>query len=113
MGTLSGGMLRRVGIAQAIVNDPRVLLLDEPTVGLDPQQRVELRQLFRELGASMTIVLSTHLLEDVGSTAQDVVILAVGSVRHHGRVEELATGTSSGPDRTSLEAAYLSYVSTP
>ena len=64
--TLSGGMLRRVGIAQAIVNDPDLLLLDEPTAGLDPEQRVAFRSLLRDLGQRASVVVSTHLVEDVG-----------------------------------------------
>jgi len=62
--TLSGGMLRRVGIAQAIVNQPELLLLDEPTAGLDPEQRVAFRALLREFGQRATVVVSTHLVED-------------------------------------------------
>jgi ABC-2 type transport system ATP-binding protein len=65
--TLSGGMLRRVGIAQAIVNSPDLLLLDEPTAGLDPEQRVSFRSLLRDLGQQATVVVSTHLVEDVGA----------------------------------------------
>ena len=65
--TLSGGMLRRVGIAQAIVNEPELLLLDEPTAGLDPEQRVTFRALLRDLGQRATVVVSTHLVEDVGA----------------------------------------------
>jgi len=68
--TLSGGMLRRVGIAQAIVNDPELLLLDEPTAGLDPEQRVAFRALMRDLGRRGTIVVSTHLVEDVARRAR-------------------------------------------
>ena len=65
--TLSGGKLRRVGIAQAIVNEPELLLLDEPTAGLDPEQRVAFRSLLPELGQRATVVVSTHLVEDVGA----------------------------------------------
>ena len=70
--TLSGGMLRRVGIAQAIVNDPDLLLLDEPTAGLDPEQRVGFRALLRDLGQAATVVVSTHLVEDVGAACSEV-----------------------------------------
>ena len=65
--TLSGGMLRRVGIAQAIVNEPELLLLDEPTAGLDPEQRVAFRELLRDIGQQATVIVSTHLVEDVGA----------------------------------------------
>ncbi len=70
--TLSGGMLRRVGIAQAIVNGPDLLLLDEPTAGLDPEQRVAFRALIRDLGQHATVVVSTHLVEDVGTACSEV-----------------------------------------
>jgi energy-coupling factor transporter ATP-binding protein EcfA2 len=63
------GMLRRVGIAQAIVNDPELLPLDEPTAGLDPEQRVHFRGVLRGLGQRATVVVSTHLVEDVGAAA--------------------------------------------
>jgi ABC-2 type transport system ATP-binding protein len=77
--SLSGGMLRRAGIAQAIVNDPAVLLLDEPTVGLDPEQRVEFRGLLRELGTDSCVVVSTHLVEDVVAACTDVVVMDTGT----------------------------------
>src|SRR5215470_17376787 len=76
--TLSGGMLRRVGIAQAIVNEPELLLLDEPTAGLDPEQRVEFRSLLRELGVRATVVVSTHLVEDVGAACGEVGLMHAG-----------------------------------
>jgi hypothetical protein len=75
--TLSGGMLRRVGIAQAIVNEPELLLLDEPTAGLDPEQRVHFRALLRDLGQRATVVVSTHLVEDVGAACSEVALMEV------------------------------------
>ena len=68
-------MLRRVGIAQAIVNDPELLLLDEPTAGLDPEQRVQFRAVLRELGETATVVVSTHLVEDVGAACTEVALM--------------------------------------
>ena len=76
--TLSGGMLRRVGIAQAIVNDPDLLLFDEPTAGLDPEQRVGFRALMRDLGQTVTVVVSTHLVEDVGAACSEVALMVAG-----------------------------------
>src|SRR5580704_9142514 len=76
--TLSGGMLRRVGIAQAIVNQPDLLLLDEPTAGLDPEQRVAFRALLRSLGERATVVVSTHLVEDVGAACSEVALMSAG-----------------------------------
>ena len=88
--TLSGGMLRRAGIAQAIVNDPELLLLDEPTAGLDPEQRVTFRVLLRDLGARATVIVSTHLVEDVGAACSEVALLAAGKIVFHGKPDELA-----------------------
>jgi ABC-type multidrug transport system ATPase subunit len=87
--TLSGGMLRRVGIAQAIVNDPELLLLDEPTAGLDPEQRVGFRALLRELGQSATVVVSTHLVEDVGAACSEVALMDAGRIIFRGTPAEL------------------------
>lgn len=87
--TLSGGMLKRAGIAQAIVNEPDLLLLDEPTAGLDPEQRVAFRGLIREFGQRGTVVVSTHLVEDVGVACTDVALLNAGSTPFHGTPEEL------------------------
>jgi ABC-2 type transport system ATP-binding protein len=88
--TLSGGMLRRVGIAQAIVNDPDLLLLDEPTAGLDPEQRVGFRALLRLLGEASTVVVSTHLVEDVGAACSEVALMDAGHLVFRGTPAELA-----------------------
>jgi len=88
--TLSGGMKQRVGIAQAVVNDPALLLLDEPTTGLDPRQRERFHALLREIGQEATVVVSTHLMEDVTGACDDVTVLASGKVRFHGPVDALA-----------------------
>jgi ABC-2 type transport system ATP-binding protein len=87
--TLSGGMRRRVGIAQAIVADPELLLLDEPTTGLDPEQRMRFRRLIAGLGEHRTVVLSTHLVEDVAAVCTQVVVLWQGRVRFMGTPSEL------------------------
>jgi ABC-2 type transport system ATP-binding protein len=87
--TLSGGMRRRVGIAQAIVADPQLLLLDEPTTGLDPEQRMRFRQLIAGLGTHRTVVLSTHLVEDVAAVCTRVVVLWQGRVRFLGTPSQL------------------------
>ena len=89
--TLSGGMLRRVGIAQAIVNDPELLLLDEPTAGLDPEQRVAFRAMLRDLGERATVVVSTHLVEDAGAACSEVAVMAAGRGVFRGTPEELAS----------------------
>jgi ABC-type multidrug transport system ATPase subunit len=87
--TLSGGMLRRVGIAQAIVNEPQLLLLDEPTAGLDPEQRLEFRTLLRDIGRDATVVVSTHLVEDVGTACDQVGLMLAGRLVFTGTPAEL------------------------
>src|SRR5207247_4441795 len=88
--TLSGGMLRRAGVAQAIVNEPELLLLDEPTAGLDPEQRVAFRALLRDLGQRATVVVSTHLVEDVGAACTQVALMDRGKLVFHGTPADLA-----------------------
>ena len=78
--TLSGGLLRRVGIAQAIVNEPELLLLDEPTAGLDPEQRVSFRALLRDFGQRSTVIVSTHLVEDVAAACTEVALMDAGKI---------------------------------
>jgi ABC-type multidrug transport system ATPase subunit len=105
--TLSGGMLRRVGIAQAIVNEPELLLLDEPTAGLDPEQRVRFRALLRELGQRATVVVSTHLVEDVGAACSQVALMDRGRVVFDGTPGELtARGIEQGTGDAPLERGY-------
>ena len=87
--TLSGGMLRRVGIAQAIVNEPDLLLLDEPTAGLDPEQRVTFRRLLREVGTRGTVIVSTHLVEDVGAACGQVALMQGGRIVFQGTPGQL------------------------
>lgn len=89
MRTLSGGMVRRAGLAQALVNSPRVLLLDEPTAGLDPEQRLDFRTLLRELASNTTVLVSTHLVEDVASACSQVTLMDTGSVVWSGTPTEL------------------------
>ena len=105
--TLSGGMLRRVGIAQAIVNDPELLLLDEPTAGLDPEQRVQFRALLRDIGQRATVVVSTHLVEDVGAACTEVALMDQGKVVFVGTPDELtARGEGHGTGDAPLERGY-------
>ncbi|MEU5638317.1 ABC transporter ATP-binding protein [Streptomyces milbemycinicus] len=97
--TLSGGMVRRVGIAQAIVNDPDLLLLDEPTAGLDPEQRVDFRALLRELGRDATVIVSTHLVEDVAAACTEVTLIGAGRVAYRGTPQTLAgLGAEAGAE---------------
>ncbi len=106
--TLSGGMLRRAGIAQAIVNDPELLLLDEPTAGLDPEQRMTFRGLLRDLGQRSTVIVSTHLVEDVGAACTEVALMDAGKIVFHGTPDELTArgeGTGAAGDAP-LERGY-------
>lgn len=96
MKTLSGGMLRRAGIAQAVVNDPEILLLDEPTVGLDPEQRLDFRDLLRELGLDSCVLVSTHLVEDVVAACTDVVLLSDGRSVFQGTPDDLVAQGGDG-----------------
>ena len=83
LGGYSGGMRQRIGIAQALLNDPQVLIVDEPTVGLDPEQRVSFRQLLAELAGDRIVILSTHIVSDVEATATDLAIVNQGRLLRH------------------------------
>src|SRR6201993_1812325 len=105
--TLSGGMLRRACIAQAIVNEPELVLFDEPTAGLDPQQRVTFRALLRELGQHATVVVSRHLVEDVGAACAEVALMDRGKVIFQGTPGDLtARGEGHGTGDAPLERGY-------
>lgn len=88
---LSKGFRQRVGIAQALVSEPEVLILDEPTVGLDPKQVAEIRQLIQSLRGQHTIILSTHILSEVQATCERVIIINQGQIVAQDRIENLAT----------------------
>jgi ABC-2 type transport system ATP-binding protein len=110
--TLSGGELRRAGIAQAIVNKPELLLLDEPTAGLDPEQRVAFRALLRDLGRSATVIVSTHLVEDVGAACEQVALMDQGRIVFRGAPADLsARGDGHGSGDSPLERGYSAVLS--
>jgi len=102
-GHLSKGFRQRVGLAQALIHDPSVLILDEPTIGLDPAQIIEIRQLIRNLATKRTVIRSTHILPEVAQICQKVVIINEGRIALEAEIEEL---TREG----SLEDEYLKYV---
>jgi ABC-2 type transport system ATP-binding protein len=107
--TLSGGMRRRVGIAHAIVHDPALLLLDEPTAGLDPAQRISARQTIGEIGHGRVVVVATHLVEDVRGLADRVIVMSSGSIVYDGDVPGLEALTQPDlPGDTDLERAIAS-----
>ncbi len=85
----SGGMKRRVGIAQALVNDPALLIVDEPTAGLDPEERIRFRNLLVDLAADRVVILSTHIVEDIGQTCRDMAVLSKGKILFRGSPLEL------------------------
>ncbi|MEV4096080.1 ABC transporter ATP-binding protein [Streptosporangium saharense] len=89
LGKYSGGMLRRVGIAQALLTDPQVIIVDEPTAGLDPEERVRFRNLLSDLAADRVVMLSTHIVSDIESVASDIAVIAAGRLRRRGTPEEL------------------------
>lgn len=108
MGQLSGGMLRRVGIAQAVVNAPDLLVLDEPTVDLDPEQRGTFHQLVHRLAVERAVLLSTHLLEDVLAVGDRTVVLDEGEIRFQGATEQLMhLGDDHGEASARLRSGFL------
>jgi ABC-2 type transport system ATP-binding protein len=107
---LSGGMRQRVGLAEAFVNDPRLVLLDEPTVGLDPGQRALFRRFVQSNSHDRAVVLSTHLTDDVDAIADRVLVVAEGSVLFDGSPSALAALGTAASGTPSLEAGYLHVV---
>lgn len=94
IGNLSKGFKQRVGLAQAIVHNPEVLILDEPTIGLDPRQIREIRELIKELAGEHTVILSTHILPEVTMTCEKAIIINRGRIVAQGSIESLTAGKS-------------------
>ena len=87
----SGGMKRRIGIAQALLGEPKLLIVDEPTAGLDPEERVRLRNLLADMSRRITIILSTHIIEDIGQSCNDLAVIHQGRVLFRGSPLQLIT----------------------
>ena len=104
VGNLSKGYQQRVGIAQAIVHNPRVVILDEPTVGLDPIQIREIRSLIRELGGEHSVILSTHILPEVESVCDRIQIMNQGKLVFSGNMAELK---QTYPEQANLEGVFI------
>ncbi len=103
---LSGGMKRRLGIAQALLHNPQVIIADEPTAGLDPEERVRFRELFQELAKEKTVLLSTHIVSDIEEACENLAILDSGRLRYSGTVSELLEATGE----PNMERAYLACI---
>jgi ABC-2 type transport system ATP-binding protein len=104
---LSKGYKQRLGLAQAIIHDPPILILDEPTSGLDPNQIIEIRSLIKELGKRKTVILSTHILQEVEAVCSEVLILNEGRIAAQGKPEEIAGAVQGGDSwDLTLKGAY-------
>ena len=115
MGRFSGGMLQRVGIAQAILDDPKILILDEPTAGLDPKERVRFRNILSSLAKDRIVILSTHIVSDIESAANRVIMIRSGRVERNDTVASICSGLEGGvrealipeTDREAFEREHL------
>jgi ABC-2 type transport system ATP-binding protein len=107
LGTYSGGMRQRVGVAVALLGDPRVLIMDEPSVGLDPEERIGLRNLLSDLAAERLILLSTHVVSDVEAVASDLLLIAGGRLLLKASPEELLRRTAGKVWEWTVPAAEL------
>lgn len=112
IGTYSGGMKQRIGIAQALLNDPKILIFDEPTVGLDPEERVRFRNLISDLAQHSIIILSSHIVSDIETIADSVAIMKAGKLITHGTQESVITQVEGKAFEILLDTSQLSVFKT-
>ncbi|WP_077369084.1 ABC transporter ATP-binding protein [Anaerosalibacter sp. Marseille-P3206] len=112
--TLSAGMKRRLGIAVAMVGEPQVLIVDEPTVGLDPEERIKIRNMLSDIGKDRTVLLSTHVVEDIDLSCNTLLVLNKGKVVYDGTVKSMIEQESPSLDAElvspTLEDAYMKFI---
>lgn len=109
--TYSGGMKQRLGIAQALLNDPKIIILDEPTAGLDPKERVRFRNLIKELGTESIVLLSTHIVSDIEHIADTVLMMKAGQIVFNGSADEIDDLEKFYLDEFEEELLCLRYIS--
>ncbi len=107
IGQFSGGMKQRIGIAQALLNNPALLIVDEPTVGLDPEERMRFRHLLTDLSAERLVILSTHIVSDIEAIATDLAVLVKGQLHFHGAPERLIQQANGQVWQAVIHAAQL------
>ncbi|MDF2519472.1 MAG: transporter ATP-binding protein [Clostridia bacterium] len=107
---LSGGMKRRLGIAQALLNNPKLLIVDEPTAGLDPEERIRFRNLLRDFSEDRIVILSTHIVEDIEFTCENIGILNQGRLVYKGAVKDLLASSEGAVWTASIDRGQLDEV---
>ena len=108
--TFSGGMKRRIGIAQAILNDPEILILDEPTAGLDPKERIRFSNILSNMAKEKIILLSTHIVSDIEAIANQIIIINQGEITEIGNIDELVEGVAGKVWEAAIPQERMNYV---